>query len=136
MSPRLDDAPARFGAARVARLATTDSEASPHLVPVVFVLVGETVWTAVDAKPKTTTALRRLDNVRAHPAVSLLVDHYADDWSTLWWIRVDGTGRILDDSREIAAATALLVAKYRQYRDDAPAGPVIAIDISSWRGWP
>ena len=134
MSPRLDDAPARFGAARVARLATTDADGSPHLVPVVFALVGETVWTAVDAKPKTTTALRRLDNVRAHPAVSLLVDHYADDWATLWWVRADGVATVLDVDEGRAGLDAL-TAKYPQYQDNPPPGPVLRVGVTRWVSW-
>ena len=126
----------RVTAARVGRLATITTDGRPHLVPCCFALSGDTIYSAIDHKPKSTRRLRRLENLRGNANASLLVDHYADDWSTLWWIRADGTGRILDDSREMAAATALLVAKYRQYRDDAPAGPVIAIDISTWRGWP
>ena len=134
MSPRLDDAPARFGAARVARLATTDADGSPHLVPVVFALVGETVWTAVDAKPKTTTALRRLDNVRAHPAVSLLVDHYADDWATLWWVRADGVATVLDVDEGRAGLDAL-TAKYPQYQNNPPPGPVLRVNVTRWVSW-
>ena len=134
MSPRLDDAPARFGAARVARLATTDADGSPHLVPVVFALVGETVWTAVDAKPKSTTALRRLDNVRAHPAVSLLVDHYADDWATLWWVRADGVATVLDVDEGRAGLDAL-TAKYPQYQNNPPPGPVLRVDVTRWVSW-
>jgi len=134
VSPRLDDAPARFGAARVARLATTDADGSPHLVPVVFALVGETVWTAVDAKPKTTTALRRLDNVRAHPAVSLLVDHYADDWATLWWVRADGVATVLDVDEGRAGLDAL-TAKYPQYQENPPPGPVLRVDVTRWVSW-
>jgi len=134
VSPRLDDALARFGAARVARLATTDADGSPHLVPVVFALVGETVWTAVDAKPKTTTALRRLDNVRAHPVVSLLVDHYADDWATLWWVRADGVATVLDVD-EGRAGLAALTAKYPQYQDNPPPGPVLRVDVTRWVSW-
>jgi len=134
VSPRLDDAPARFGAARVARLATTDADGSPHLVPVVFALVGETVWTAVDAKPKTTTALRRLDNVRAHPAVSLLVDHYADDWATLWWVRADGVATVLDVDEGRAGLDAL-TAKYPQYQENPPPGPVLRVDVTRWMSW-
>lgn len=134
MSPRLDHAPARFGAARVARLATTDADGSPHLVPVVFALVGETVWTAVDAKPKTTTALRRLDNVRAHPAVSLLVDHYADDWATLWWVRADGVATVLDVDEGRAGLDAL-TAKYPQYQENPPLGPVLRVDVTRWVSW-
>jgi PPOX class probable F420-dependent enzyme len=134
VSPGLVDASVRFGAARVARLATTDAAGSPHLVPIVFALVGETVWTAVDGKPKSTTALRRLDNVRARPAVSLLVDHYADDWATLWWVRADGVARVLDaeDARDGMAA---LVAKYPQYQASPPPGPVVRVDVTRWVSW-
>lgn len=134
MSPRLDDAPARFGAARVARLATTNADGSPHLVPVVFALVGDTAWTAVDGKPKSTTALRRLGNVRTHPAVSLLVDHYADDWATLWWVRADGVARVLDVDHAKEGMDAL-VAKYPQYQANPPPGPVLRIDTTRWVSW-
>ena len=134
MSPRLDDAPARFGAARVARLATTTADGSPHLVPVVFALAGETVWTAVDGKPKSTIALRRLDNVRAHPMVSLLVDHYADDWATLWWVRVDGVATVLDADTAQQGLKAL-VAKYPQYQENPPPGPVLRVDVTRWVSW-
>ena len=86
----------RFAAARVARLATADAAGRPHIVPVTFAVDGDVVYTAVDAKPKRGTALKRLANVAANPAVALLVDHYADDWNQLWWVRADGTGRVVD----------------------------------------
>jgi PPOX class probable F420-dependent enzyme len=121
----------RFAAARVARLATVTAGGRPHVVPVCFVLAGDVIYSAVDAKPKSTSALRRLDNVRANPRVSLLVDHYADDWSQLWWIRVDGEARIVDDD----AAIELLAAKYEQYRVARPPGPVLAIAELQWRQW-
>ncbi len=134
MSPGLTDATDRFGAARVARLATTNSDGTPHVVPVVFALDGETVWTAVDEKPKSTTALRRLDNVRARPGLSLLVDHYADDWSALWWVRADGTGTVLD-AAEAGDGLAILVAKYEQYQRRPPPGPVLRVDVTRWVSW-
>jgi PPOX class probable F420-dependent enzyme len=134
MSPRVGDPEVRFGAARVARLATTTTEGVPHLVPVVFALVGETVWSAVDAKPKSTTALRRLDNVRANPSVTVLVDHYDDDWSTLWWVRADGTATVLDVDGA-ADGIAALVAKYPQYQRTPPPGPVLRIEVSRWVSW-
>jgi PPOX class probable F420-dependent enzyme len=97
---------ARFAAARVARLATADAAGVPHLVPVVFAVSGDAVYTAVDHKPKRSSALRRLANVRANAAVALLVDHYDDaDWDGLWWVRADGTGRVLQPG-EAAVATA------------------------------
>jgi len=124
-----DEARERFAAARVARLAT----AGPHLVPVCFAVEGDTIWSAVDAKPKRTRSLRRLRNVEADPRVSLLVDHYDDaDWSRLWWARADGTAAIVEDA---PAALALLVERYTQYAASPPAGPFLAIAISRWSGW-
>jgi PPOX class probable F420-dependent enzyme len=127
---------ARFAAARVARLATLGAGEQPHVVPVVFALVGDEVVTAVDRKAKATRSLRRLANVRAHPRVSLLVDHYDEDWSTLWWVRADGSARVLaagsDDERDGIRA---LVGKYPQYVQDPPPGPVVAVRIDTWRDW-
>ena len=127
----------RLTAARVARLGTVTDDGRPHLVPCCFALVDDTVVTAVDAKPKSTLALRRLANVRAHPHASILVDHYDDgDWSLLWWVRVDGTARVLDDGPERDRAVAALVARYAQYQRTPPPGPVIAVDVTTWRAWP
>lgn len=123
-----------FTAARVARLATADAQGVPHLVPVTFAVVGDDVVWAVDAKPKSTTALRRLRNIAAQPAVSLLVDHYAEDWSTLWWVRVDGHATVGTPETD-GAAVAALVAKYPQYRSTAPGGPVVRVRIRRWSGW-
>jgi len=136
---RLDSAEARrrFADSRVARLATVDASGQPHLVPVVFAVVGDTVYNAVDAKPKTSRDLRRLANVRANPRASLLADHYADDdWAALWWVRADGEARVLavDDAESVEAVDAL-AARYAQYREQRPGGPVLAIDVRKWRGW-
>jgi PPOX class probable F420-dependent enzyme len=122
----------RVAAARVGRLATVTAEGLPHVVPVTFALLGETIVTAVDAKPKSTRALKRLDNVRATGRASLLVDHYEEDWSRLWWVRVDGPAEVVESEPAIDA----LAAKYEQYRGDArPAGPVIALTPAAWRSW-
>ena len=130
MRQRVADAP-------VGRLATVTPGGTPHVVPCCFVLDGETVYSAVDAKPKSTLALRRLDNVRANPATSLLVDHYDDDWSTLWWIRLDGAARVVEAGTdpEPTRALDLLAAKYHQYRTTRPPGAVLALDITAWRSW-
>jgi PPOX class probable F420-dependent enzyme len=128
----------RFAAARVARLATADAGGRPHLVPMVFTVVTgtDTVYSAVDAKPKRSTSLRRLANIAANPHVAVLVDHYADDWHALWWVRADGTGRILDtDQPEAHDAIARLVMRYPQYREQPPLGPVLAIDVARWSSW-
>ena len=136
--PAVDEATmrARVSGARVARLATASGEGRPHLVPICFALRGGTIYSAVDAKPKSTWSLRRLANVRARPEVAVLVDHYDDDWSRLWWVRVDGRGRVLESGPERDQALELLAAKYDQYRAQPPAGPVLAIDATGWRGWP
>jgi PPOX class probable F420-dependent enzyme len=124
----------RFGAARVARLATADIDRRPHLVPVVFALAGDCVYSVVDAKPKRTTVLRRLRNVLENPAVALLVDHYDDaDWEQLWWVRGDGQGRVLDpEDGEAQRAVTLLRRRYPQQRS---AGSVLAVDVERWTGW-
>jgi PPOX class probable F420-dependent enzyme len=131
------DARSRFAAARLAHLATADAQARPHVVAVCFVVDHDTVFTAVDAKPKTTTQLRRLDNIAANPAVSLLVDHYDDaHWDRLWWARADGIARVLDPGdRRAGFALELLGARYVQYRATPPGGPVIAVDVERWSGW-
>ena len=126
----------RVEAARVGHLATVTPDGAPHIVPCCFALVDGVVYSAVDAKPKSTLALRRLDNLRANPSTSLLVDHYAEDWSTLWWVRVDGAGRVVDGGAERDAALQHLSEKYEQYRRDEPPGPVVAIDVTGWRAWP
>jgi len=125
----------RAAAAPVARLATVDAEGRPHLVPCCFALEGDVAYSVVDHKPKRSTALRRLDNIRAHPAVCLLVDHYEDDWTQLWWVRFDGVARIVEDGPEHASAIALLCAKYPQYNATPPSGSVVAIDVTASRTW-
>jgi PPOX class probable F420-dependent enzyme len=121
--------------ARVARLATTEADGRPHLVPLCFVLEGDVLYSAVDRKPKRSQRLRRLENVALHPEVTLLVDHYEEDWSRLWWVRLRGTARILEDGPEYARALSLLAAKYEQYRAEPPTGPVIAVALGEWRIW-
>lgn len=131
-----DEARRRFAAARVARLATADPSARPHLVPIVFALTGNTLYSAVDTKPKRRTALRRLINVEANPVVSILVDHYEEDWTALWWVRADGDARVLaPGTPEAAQALVLLRGKYPHYRHQPPPGPVLAVEVRRWSGW-
>lgn len=128
------EARGRFAAARVARLATADRHGRPHLVPVVFAVEGDRVYTVVDAKPKRTTALRRLANVRENPAVALLVDHYEDDdWDALWWVRADGRGRVLDPADAEAVRAVELLR--RRYSGQRAAGEALAVDVERWSGW-
>ena len=107
----------------------------PHLVPIVFAIAGDTLYSAVDAKPKRSRTLRRIENARRRPDVTVLIDHYENDWTRLWWVRLRGRARVLDGGEEAAHALALLAAKYEQYRKAAPGLPVLAIDITEWRAW-
>jgi PPOX class probable F420-dependent enzyme len=131
----MGDERSRVSKARVARLATRDVGGRLHLVPVCFVLDGDTLYSAVDAKPKRSRALRRLENVRADPDVTVLVDEYTEDWSALWWVRLRGRGRVLESEEERDRAAGLLRAKYPQYAGDPLDGPVLAIEIDEWSGW-
>ena len=125
----------RFAAASVAHLATVGPDGHPHIVPVCFALEDATLYFAVDSKPKRTTNLKRLRNIAANPAVSVLVDHYEDDWSRLWWVRLDGAARVLTDAAEMLRAMDLLAARYSQYRANAPAGPVVEVVVAGVTGW-
>jgi PPOX class probable F420-dependent enzyme len=126
----------RVAEAPVGHLATVTPQGRPHVVPCCFVLEGEWIYTAVDAKPKSTLDLRRLDNIEAHSEVALLVDHYDEDWADLWWVRVDGRAEIWGSGRRRRGALAALATKYRQYRESVPQGAVIAVEIIRWRSWP
>lgn len=126
----------RVAQARVGRLATIGGNNKPHLVPVCFSLDGDHIVTSIDQKPKTTTWLRRLDNVRMNPSVSVLVDHFEEDWNRLWWVRLDGRGRVVEDSAELDGLLGGLRQKYRgQYGLHPPIGPAIVVDIERWVGW-
>ena len=126
------DPKARFTQSPVARLATITPDGTPHLVPVVFA-VGqdsrdgdEIVYTAVDAKPKKTQRLRRLINIENNPPASLLVDHYTDDWTQLWWVRVDGIAAIHRDG-EAFTLPALRAS-------EIPSVPIGSVERSGNRG--
>jgi PPOX class probable F420-dependent enzyme len=129
----------RFSTATVARMATVGPGGTPHLVPIVFALLGEhTLVTAVDHKRKRTLALRRLRNISQNPAVSLLVDEYGDDWDQLWWARADGLARVVTPDMEPELrieAIDTLVARYVQYAHWRPSGDLIVVDVQRWSGW-
>jgi PPOX class probable F420-dependent enzyme len=135
------DPQVRFTQSPVARLATITPDGVPHVVPVVFAVDGasrgaqDVVYTAVDAKPKTTRRLRRLANIESNPQVSLLVDHYADDWTQLWWVRADGVAAIHSGGDAVDTGCRLLRAKYPQYQSVPLPGPVIAITVERWSSW-
>ena len=125
----------RVEESRDAYLATADAEGRPHAVPIGFALAGDTLYFAVDAKPKQSVNLKRLRNIAANPHVAVLFDHYEEDWSTLWWVRVDGMARVVEDAVEAERAIDLLLARYPQYRSMRPGGPVVAITIQRMTGW-
>ena len=125
----------RISEVPVARLATADAEGRPHIVPISFALEGDAIYFAVDSKPKRSRDLKRMRNIAANPAVSVLFDHYEDDWSRLWWVRADGTARVVEDHAEAKRALDLLVSRYPQYRRARPDGPVVAISIIGISGW-
>lgn len=119
----------------MARLATAAAAGPPHVVPVTFALDGDRLYSAVDSKPKSSRDLRRLRNIRADPRVTVLADHYDDDWSRLWWVRAEGDASILAAPEEMAAPVRLLAGRYRQYAADPPGGPVICVLVRRWTGW-
>lgn len=125
----------RFAQAPVARLATVTPDGMPHLVPVVFAVSDDVVYTTVDAKPKTTRRLRRLANIESNPRASVLVDHYADDWTQLWWVRVDGTAAIHRTGEAMEIGYDVLRAKYAQYQVVQLDGPVITVAVQRWISW-
>jgi PPOX class probable F420-dependent enzyme len=130
-----DDARRRFALARVARLATVTPQGRPHVVPVTFAVDGPRVWTGVDDKPKRARNLQRLANLAANPHVSLLVDHYEDEWERLWWVRADGTATVHRTAPAGLEALAALAAKYEQYRAQPPQGPFVEVLVVRWRWW-
>ncbi len=102
------------------------------MVPVCFAIEGDTLFTAVDEKPKRTRSLKRLRNIEANPNVEVVIDHYEEDWSRLWWVRLQGRARVAEvDER----AAHLLAAKYPQYRSQPPAGPLVVIEVERVVEW-
>ena len=121
--------------APIARLASVTDLGAVDLVPITYAMSDDMLVTAIDHKPKTTKELKRLDNIRAHPEVALLVDHYDENWNELWWIRLRGRARILQNGQRFDTAVAALVAKYAPYQDRPPKGPIIEIDLTGWQWW-
>ena len=117
--PTLDDIRATLESARHGYLSTASPEGDPHLQPVVFQVLGDSVYIAIDEKPKTTLRLRRLTNIEANPKFALLVDHYNDDWNRLWWVLLRGPASVLWpsewDGDEAGAVIAALREKYPLY---------------------
>ncbi len=130
-----DEARLRFAKVPVVRLATADDIGRPHTVAMTFVVANDLIFSAVDGKPKQSRNLKRLRNIQINPRVSVLADHYEDDWTRLWWARADGTATVIEAEDEMAEPIRLLGEKYWQYRQNRPEGPVIAITVERWTGW-
>jgi PPOX class probable F420-dependent enzyme len=120
---------------RVGRLGTIDPRGRPHLVPISFVLVDDVVYSAVDSKPKTTRRLQRVSNIEREPRASLLIDHYDEDWTKVWWCLIRGRGHVVHEGAEFDRAVSALAEKYEQYQGKPPPGPAVVLEVDEWRGW-
>jgi PPOX class probable F420-dependent enzyme len=125
----------RLAEARIGHLASAGKDGKPHLIPVCFALDRDTVYWAVDFKPKAGPDLKRLRNLGENPRAALLVDHYEEDWKRLWWVRLDCSASALALGAEAEHGLDLLAAKFPQYRERRPVGPVIRMAIDRWSGW-
>ncbi len=124
--------------ARTGHLATADANGQPHVIPVCYVFDGEAIYSVLDAKPKVTPLrqLRRVRNILANPRVSMVVDHYEEDWSRLQYVMVSGEAGLLEQGEEWARAIALLREKYPQYQEmDLDDSPVIKITVARLVPW-
>ena len=134
---RLEEPECRWRFASVSRavLATCGTDRWPHLVPVTFAVEADLVVVAVDHKPKASTDLRRLRNIADNPQVAFLADHYAEDWTHLWWVRADAVAVVTAQGPGWKDAVDLLRERYPQYRTQPPEGPVIRASVQRWSGW-
>jgi PPOX class probable F420-dependent enzyme len=132
-----DEAWRRLGAARVAYLATVRADGRPHVVPIVFAIGDDrTIYSIADPKPKSGLDLLRHRNIVANAAVSLLVEHYDEDWEHIWWIRADATARVAEDGPDRETAIRLLKARYAQYATwTTPFGAATLITVERLTSW-
>jgi PPOX class probable F420-dependent enzyme len=131
-----DEERRRFAAARVAYLATVREDGRPHVVPIVFAMEGEVIYSIADPKPKRDLDLLRHRNIRANASVSLVVDEYEESWARIWWVRADGTARVVEEGPERDTAIRLLRVKYPQYEVwTAPFGAATVIRVTRLVSW-
>jgi PPOX class probable F420-dependent enzyme len=130
-----DEMRRRATSTRVCRVGTLDERGRVHLVPIVFVIEGDTLYSSTDAGPR---PVKRLRNLERDPHATAVFDAYDEDWSTVWWVRVQGKGRTVTDPLERDHARDLLWSKYPQFTTAPPdegRGPIMALDIEHWAGW-
>jgi PPOX class probable F420-dependent enzyme len=119
---------------RIGHLATVDTLGVPAVVPVCFAIAAETLYTALDQKPKTTQNLRRIRNIRENPHVSFVADCYDEDWSKLGWVMIRGRAAIFDAGETFRHGCELLRERYSQYAM-MTLSPIIAVQIVQVRAW-
>lgn len=126
----------RLAQSRVGYLATVRADGRPHVVPIVFALEGERVYSIADPKPKRGPELLRFRNINTNPFVSLLVDEYDEDWQRLWWVRADGPAHVAEDGADRDLTIRLLQAKYEQYATwSEPFGAAMVMTVERWASW-
>jgi len=134
----LSEQESRFlGSRRVGHLATADARATPHLVPVCFVVSDGVLYITIDQKPKgDPRTLKRLKNIIENPVAAFVADRYDEDWTRLGWVMLRGPAAILAEGAEHDGAQALLRSRYPQYWEMELAGlPVIAVRIDRVTSW-
>ena len=128
--------------ARAGHLATSDNRGRPHVIPFCYVFDGETIYSVLDAIPKTTPLrqLRRVRNILANPYVSVVIDHYEEDWLRLHYVLISGVATLLDSGDEWSEAITMLREKYPQYRqmglDESPVIKITPERFSPWSSHP
>lgn len=118
--------------ARVGHLATASRDGRPHVIPMCFAWVPPVLYSAIDAKPKRTTHLRRVRNIIETGRAAFVVDRWSEDWRQLAYILIEGPAEILDDGQERDDALILLTAKYPQY-DDLPLVDNLVVKVTAER---
>lgn len=119
---------------RVAHLAFLDEDDRPRVLPVTFALAGGAVWSAIDSKPKRTAEPARVRLLRRRPEAALCVDRYDDDWGRLAWVQLLGCVDVLDAAAGVPGLDAL-IAKYPQYREQPPPGPLLRLTVQRALSW-
>ena len=123
-----------LSAERVARLGLVDDAGAPRVLPVTFAVAEGRIWSAIDRKPKRTGEPARLRFLRRDPRAALTVDRYSDDWDHLAWVQVLGRVSIVEVGEGRAGLEALS-AKYEPYREEAPPGPLLALQPERYLWW-